>query len=393
MDMEAMKFTGSATSCKVFASDPEATAEAQIRTFLDCPAFAGCHIRIMPDVHAGAGAVIGFTSPVGPGVCPNVIGVDIGCGVLALPLTDQPIDFPAFDERVRNAVPSGFATRDSIHPNVATLFHGFGLGKNFLGFLADVEALSIHIGGDPKRAINSIGTLGGGNHFIELDHSAKTGSLWLALHSGSRNFGLRIANFHQDIAKRRHPEAGALAWLEGEEAQDYLRDMRLAQTYARLNRIAMADAIAVAVFGDRRGFDFNSRVESVHNYIDDDGMIRKGAISAKQGESVVIPWNMRDGMILGIGRGNPDWNESAPHGAGRRMGRMEAKRRLSLDDFRDTMRAAGVWSSCVGSDTLDEAPDAYKPAATVEAWLGATVEIVDRLRPVYNFKASEEERR
>lgn len=380
--MEALEFTGSQASCKVFATGLEATAEQQIRTFLDCQAFAGCHIRVMPDVHAGAGAVIGFTSPVGPGVCPNVIGVDIGCGVLAVRLDTCDCDFPALDAHVRKHVPSGFNIHERPHH----------LTADCPDLFTATDEIAARIGADPGKVRRAAGTLGGGNHFIEVDRADFDGALWLAIHSGSRNFGLRIANWHQARAKARHPEAGALAWLEGDEAAEYLADMRIAQAYAEANRIMMA-AIIAQFFGgpaDIDGDESVDMVQSVHNFIGDDDVIRKGAISAKAGERVVIPWNMRDGIILGVGKGNPDWNESAPHGAGRRMGRMEAKRRLSMDDFRATMAGAGVWSSCIDRDTLDEAPDAYKPHAEVEAWLGETVEIVDRLRPVYNFKASEE---
>jgi len=374
--VEALKFTGSQASCKVFTDELEATAETQIHTFLDCPAFAGCQIRIMPDVHAGAGAVIGFTSPVGPGICPNVIGVDIGCGVLSVNLGIQEADFPKLDAYIRGHIPSGFASRQTPH----------WLTDEAAELLAATDEIATRIGADPAKVRRSAGTLGGGNHFIEVGRADFGGRLWLTIHSGSRNFGLRVANHHQKIAQAQRPEFGQLAYLTGDDAESYLRDMRRAQRFASLNRHIMAAEIVG--FWDQGLPAKVDLVESVHNFIGDDNIIRKGAISAMAGESVVIPWNMRDGIVLGVGLGNEDWNQSAPHGAGRRMGRKEAKRTLSVDDFRATM--AGVWSSCVGVDTLDEAPAAYKPAAEVEAWLGETVHITNRLRPVYNFKATGE---
>jgi len=379
--MEALTFTGSATSCKVFTGHIEATAEAQIAAFLDCPAFAGCQIRIMPDVHAGAGAVIGFTSPVGPGVCPNVIGVDIGCGVMAVRLGSGGADFPSLDAFIRRLIPSGFSVRQTAIPR-EILDEECGEG-----FADSIEALAVKVGCEPGKVLRAVGSLGGGNHFIEVDQD-RDGDLWLTLHSGSRNFGLRVATYHQKIAESIMGKCGGLAWLECDNALAYLSDMRIAQRYAGINRLTMAREIVGGFFG----FDLGALrvVESVHNFIGADDIIRKGAISARCGEPVVIPWNMRDGLILGEGLGAADWNYSAPHGAGRRMGRKEAHRTLSVDVFTAAMADAGVWSSCVGKDTLDEAPEAYKPYSEIEAWLGETVRITNRLFPVYNFKASEE---
>ena len=376
--MTPKTFTGSQASCKVFATDLEPTAETQIATFLDCPAFAGCQIRIMPDVHAGAGAVIGFTSPVGPGVCPNVIGVDIGCGVLANRVGIGDVVFAALDAYIRRYVPSGFAIHQ--HPHTLT--------AELEPLLEATGEIATRIGADPDKVRRSLGTLGGGNHFIEVGRADSDGALWFAIHSGSRNFGLRVAKWHQDIAKRERPEYGQLAYLTGDAADAYLRDMRIAQKFAEANRTIMAATLAGFDGWPHGASDPHVQVESVHNFIGDDGIIRKCAIQALPGQCVVIPWNMRDGMILGTGFGNADWNYSAPHGAGRVMGRKEAKRSLSVADFKTTMRDAGVWSSCIGADTLDEAPVAYKPRETVEAWLTETVRIEDRIRPVYNFKAT-----
>jgi len=383
-----LEYQGTYASCKVFTDSIEPEAVQQIYGFLNCPAFEGSQIRIMPDVHAGAGAVIGFTATLTDKIVPNVIGVDIGCGVLAYRLVDQTLDFEVFDKFLRANVPSGFSLREKEFSGVKRLFlTHFG---NPYGMMADqldafqkaVNDIAVKVGADTGKVWRSLGTLGGGNHFIEIDQDG-SGHLWLVLHSGSRNFGLRIAGYHQKKAEARMGPRGGLAWLEGDEAQDYLIDMRVAQVYARLNRLIMLEALAGLW---TRGQD--TVVESVHNFIGDDNVIRKGAISAKAGERVVIPWNMRDGLVLGTGKGNPDWNNSAPHGAGRKMGRGAAKRTLSLEDFQQTM--TGVWSSCIGKETLDEAPAAYKDCSEVEACLGDTVEITVRLKPVYNFKAGKD---
>lgn len=381
-----LELRGQFASCRVFADHVEQTAIAQIYGFLNCPVFEGAQIRVMPDVHAGAGAVIGFTATLGDRVVPNVIGVDIGCGVQAVPVDDVS-DFAAFDAHLRATVPSGFAAREAVHPNLVALYARWFARASWDAFVADVDRLAAKIGTDPAHTWRSLGTLGGGNHFVELDRD-EAGRTFLVVHSGSRHFGLRVATHHQKKAIARMGKRGGLEWLEGDDAAEYLADMRVAQRFAMLNRLAMLDALLGFWGGAELRPD--DVVTSVHNFIGDDGVIRKGAISAKAGEAVIIPWNMRDGLVLGVGRGNPDWNASAPHGAGRCMGRGEAKRTLRLDDFAATMRDAGVWSSCVGRDTIDEAPAAYKPAGEVEAALAETVEVRARLRPVYNFKAGGE---
>lgn len=331
-----------------------------------CGVFDPETIQIMPDVHAGAGSVIGFTAPLGDKVIPNVIGVDIGCGVSALRL---PVDMAPylsdFDDSVRNTIPAGF----SVHQVPVPLECGLHDKVASIG-----RKLSLDIG----RVWRSIGTLGGGNHFIEIDRSRETGDCWLLIHSGSRNFGLQIALWHQKKAKANHPEAGELAWLEGDDAAEYMADMRVAQEYAARNRAAMIAALYPGLSAD---------IDTVHNFIADDDIIRKGAIQAMPGQRVIIPWNMRDGAVIGIGKGNPDWNFSAPHGAGRTMGRGDAKRNLSMDDYKVAM--TGIFSTCVNSSTLDEAPMAYKAPAAIEAALAETVEVTEHLTPIYNFKAAE----
>jgi RNA-splicing ligase RtcB len=395
-----MDFTGKETSGRVFTLDIEQEAISQVMAFLNHPAFTGCQIRIMPDVHAGAGSVIGFTSPLGKGVIPFVIGVDIGCGVQAVQVPEvcSGFDFKKFDDYLRASVPSGFNVRQTAHPALRSLFLRYlGNPPRWTQFQSDIEALAAKIGADEGHVWRSIGTLGGGNHFVEIDRD-NDGRFWVVIHSGSRNFGLKVAEFHQRKAMLAHgapplskkgvpvSKPTGLEWLEGADAEEYLRDMRVAQQMAMLNRLTMLEALLDPI-GDWTDWPL---VTSVHNYIGDDDIIRKGAISAKAGEPVIIPWNMAEGLIIGEGKGNADWNNSAPHGAGRKMSRGAAKRTLSLHAYQQQMAAAGIWSSCVDEATLDEAPGAYKDAQSVEACIGDTVEVKNRLRPVYNFKASED---
>lgn len=400
--MEHKEYQGKATSAKVFTALLEETAETQIREFLDHPAFDGLKVRIMPDVHAGAGAVIGFTSTLGDKIIPNVIGVDIGCGVITARMAGpdaEPDDLARFDEALRRVVPSGFSVHER-QVDACSLKWQFDMldrrprWATFDNFASDVREVCDRLNLDHGRVWRSIGTLGGGNHFVEIDRSVGTGDLWLTVHSGSRNFGLQIANYHQKIAISQCGKMGGLEYLTGDDALQYMADMQTAQLYALLNRRVMMNVLfEAATFNNIpcvEDVPSDCMVESTHNFIDfEDRVIRKGAIRAHTDELMVIPWNMRDGIIIGRGLGNEDWNQSAPHGAGRRMGRQEAKRRLSVDTFAEQMRASGVWSSCVGRDTLDEAPDAYKPSTEIEASLGETVEVIDRLLPIYNFKASE----
>ena len=367
-----LEFQGKHATCKVMIDTVEETAIKQIHAFLDCPAFEGAQIRIMPDVHAGAGAVIGFTSTLTDKVIPNVVGVDIGCGIASVCLGDRAVDFAVFDAFVRGNVPSGFTVHERI-PEI----EDFDL-------LESVKEVVVQTTQEWGRVIRSFGTLGGGNHFIELGRD-EAGSLWLTVHTGSRNFGLRVAAWHQDIAIKTMGKLGGMEWLEGDAANAYLHHMAVAQCYAARNREMILEKLVEGFFAAPLGEV--PIVESVHNYIDlQDKMIRKGAIAAHEGQRVVIPWNMRDGLIIGVGKGAADWNESAPHGAGRVMGRGQAKRTLKVEDFTASM--AGIWSSCVGADTLDEAPMVYKDSATVEAALNQTVGILHRVKPVYNFKAS-----
>lgn len=369
---------GEYAECKVFNDDVEEEAVKQIYGFLNHPAFEGLQIRIMPDVHAGAGAVIGFTSTLGDKVIPNVIGVDIGCGIRSFCIgSNVDVDFAELDSIIREHIPSGFSVRAKMPQRY--IWDNSHIRKDFL---SDVEKVCELTNQDFSRVSLSLGTLGGGNHFIEVGEDERM-RLWLTVHTGSRNFGLKVALFHQAIAKAKNPH-GDLSYLEGEDKDLYCQHMMIAEEYAYINRSLIGNLIFQAMKWPTP----QAVVESVHNYIDfNDKVVRKGAIRAAKGEYVVIPWNMRDGLIIGRGKGNPDWNNSAPHGAGRVMGRNQAKKTLSLDEFKETM--AGVWSSCVSAATLDEAPMVYKEAAVIEALLEPTVVIVHRVKPLYNFKASE----
>ena len=366
-----LEYTGEYASCKVLIDDIEETAVQQIYSFLNCPAFEGAQIRIMPDVHAGAGAVVGFTSTLTDKLIPNVVGVDIGCGVRSVCLgkvENLSRRLPALDEFVRKEIPFGFG----IHST-----------KQYRGpHDHEYEAVAEATEQDSTRVLKSIRTLGGGNHFIEVGKD-EAGEYWLTVHTGSRNFGLKIANYHQQKAVRTVGKGHGLEWLEGEAALLYLEHMKVAQQFAKENRYMIIDKIMYGFFEIESPY---WDIDSVHNYIDfADNMIRKGAISAHDQEMLVIPWNMRDGLIIGRGKGSTDWNLSAPHGAGRVMARGQAKRSLRVEDFEKQME--GIWTSCVSKNTLDESPAVYKDPATVKEAIADTVEIIHVVKPVYSFKA------
>lgn len=395
-----LEFKGQYAEAKVFNDHIEQEAISQIYGFLNCAVFEGAQIRIMPDCHSGSGAVIGFTCPVGDKVIPNVIGVDIGCGVLMMQ-TDANMDafledhgFADFDKWLRANVPCGFAHRTSVYSDLEKMFEAFGPWRSincfsYQDFLKEVRDVGKKIDQSLDQILLQAGTLGGGNHFIEIDEATSaSGYKCLTVHTGSRNFGLKIAEHHQKKAQdlvaggNRRNE---LAWLEGDNAREYLHDMRIAQVFAALNRRIILDALMKACGGT---VIHHNLIESVHNFIGDDNIIRKGAVSAQKGEGVLIPWNMKDGLILGVGRGNADWNNSAPHGSGRKMSRNAAKKTLDVEAFEAEMQDAGIWSSCVGKNTLDESPGAYKATEEIMELIGDTVHVVTAFKPVYNFKAS-----
>lgn len=408
---------------KIFTDNIEPCALDQIRELLSIDAFSGSRIRIMPDVHAGAGCVIGFTGDLGDRVIPNIVGVDIGCGmrVLKLGRLGDP-DFHAFNEHILANVPSGTEVRDANR--------GFGcLADGETALLREAKELvsGLFCHGElknPDRIDRAVGSLGGGNHFIELNRD-DDGNLYLVIHTGSRNLGKQVAEIYQARAvrhltpgndtfeqrlrrtideyraagrgaelrelvpamRRRQSEAkptlpADLCYVEGALREEYLHDMRLCQRWAVLNRRLIA-SLLLKFFP---GAAVEETFESVHNYIGDDNIIRKGAISASEGERCIIPLNMRDGSLLCTGLGNPDWNRSAPHGAGRLLSRSQAYERITMADFEASM--SGIYSESVTAFTRDESPMAYKPASEIIAHIGDTVRIDRIIRPVFNFKAT-----
>ncbi len=376
MSQKFIYLEGKYTSAKIFTGSIEQGVKEQTINMCNNPAFAGAKIRIMPDCHKGKGSVIGFTATVEERIIPNTVGVDINCGMYTTELGQMKIDYRKLDNYIRRNIPSGFKKNKAVSENIKP-----ELEKKIRNVCRKFNL-------DENKQLRGIGSLGGGNHFIEID-LAKDGTKYLVIHTGSRNFGLQVCNFHQNRAiqycKSKNydvPKAGA--FLEGEWAEEYFQDMKVAQQYADANRREITRRILN--FFD---LDINS-VESFqtrHNYIDfEDKIIRKGAISAHKGEKVLIPLNMRDGSILAVGKGNEDWNYSAPHGAGRVMSRRQAKKRINIDDYKKSMQS--IYTTSVSKSTLDEAPFAYKSAELILNDIKATVEVVEIMRPVYNFKAN-----
>ena len=354
---------------KIFTDDVEAYAEAQVKMICDNEVAEGSKICMMPDIHPGKIAPIGLSMTVGHKVIPQLLGVDIGCGMTCVKLNRTNAEFQRLDKVIRENVPSGFAIRDAAH-------HMAG------EFSYEELRCARHI--NVQKAERSLGTLGGGNHFIELDKGAD-GSMYLVVHTGSRHLGEEVAEYYTSLASRRLKEQGRevpyyLSCLEGDDREAYLEDVRIIQGYAELNRQIIVREIL-------RGMKWKAvdQFSVPHNYLDDWGVLRKGSISARAGENVVIPINMRDGILLGVGRGSAEWNCSAPHGAGRRLKREDVKSRFTVSDFKKEMQ--GIYSSCIGADTLDEAPFAYRSMEEIAEQIKDTVEVTDILKPVYNYKA------
>lgn len=394
-----IQLNGKYNHAKVFNDNVEETAMGQIIELCNQEFTQGSQIRMMPDLHAGAGCVIGTTMTIQDKIVPNLVGVDIGCG-MAVAIIDthkDDVNFDQLDDVIRKHIPHGFNIRGSRHK-----------------FADRVKFSDVRAPINLNRAENSIGTLGGGNHFIEVNET-EDGRIMLVIHSGSRNLGKTVAEHYQnraydelmninDIQERvindlkaqgRQSEIQAalkdikrpkfkkeLAWLEGQSFQDYMHDMKIAQGYATLNRQAMVDEIVT-----RMGWTIADAFTTIHNYIDMDTMIlRKGAISAQDGERVIIPINMRDGSIIATGKGNPDWNFSGPHGAGRLMSRSKAKELVDMAAFRETMD--NVWTTSVNESTMDEAPFAYKPINEITDNIGESLAIEQIAKPLYNFKSN-----
>ena len=404
--MDVIEIKGKVNTAICYAKVVEDEAIEQIRRMCDYAMTEGAKIRIMPDVHAGKGCTIGTTMTITDKAVPNVVGVDIGCGMYTVCLGKEEIDFAKVDEAA-HFIPSGMNVWE-------------GRMEHFdLTGLACYRELR-----DAKRLERSLGTLGGGNHFIEIDRSAD-GTNYLVIHSGSRNLGKQVAEHYQKLAidlnrgygeyfkkrdeiirtykeqgrkneiqealKQLHKEVYEgplsmpedLCYLEGKYLVDYLHDVEICQEFARRSREKMAEILI-----ERAGLTAGESFHTIHNYIDTKEMIlRKGAIAAHKGEKVLIPINMRDGSVLAVGKGNPEWNYSAPHGAGRVMSRTKAKNTLSLDEYKETMK--GVYTTSINEHTLDEAPMAYKRLEDIIDVISASVDVIDVMKPVYNFKASD----
>lgn len=367
-----IEIKGKYNTAKVFTDSIEENAFMQIENMCNQEFVAGSDIRIMPDVHSGAGCTIGTTMTISDKIVPNLVGVDIGCGIETIKLNCNYIEPQKLDKIIYQNIPSGKETRKTAHCFAERI---------------DLDELICKKAVNTKRGYLSIGTLGGGNHFIEVDKD-NDGNIYLCVHSGSRNIGLQVANHYQKKAQEyckdnRISVEKALAYVEGSLMEDYLHDMKIMQEYAALNREAMVDVIL-------RGMNVKA-VESfstIHNYIDMDSMIlRKGAVSAAEGQKLLIPINMRDGSLICIGKGNDDWNSSAPHGAGRLFGRKAARERFSMSEYKESME--GIYTTSVNNDTLDECPMAYKSMEDITSHIGETAEIVNVIKPVYNFKAGE----
>ncbi len=391
---------GKYNEATVYTSSIEQESISQIIELCNQEIYKGCKIRVMPDVHAGMGCTIGLTMVIDGAVTPNLVGVDGGCGVEAVKLNTKNISLDRLDSFIHENIPSGFNVRGDYHPLVGR--------EDFLMGLRCYDYISL------ERAKLSIGTLGGGNHFIELNEGSD-GSLYLCVHSGSRYLGKQVCDYYQKIAweslkkgdtqeiikrlkalgreneieeelkKISKPKVKKdLAYLTGDNYQNYLNDMVQVKEYAVLNREVILQEILKGM-----GIKRVDTISSTHNFIEksdgDKPIIRKGAISAYKHQKVIIPINMRDGSIIGIGKGNLDWNYSAPHGAGRIMSRSKAKENIPLKEYEKSME--GIYSTSVGQSTLDEAPQAYKPIEEIVENIKDTVDIVDIIKPVYNFKS------
>lgn len=393
-----LELKGKYNTAKVFTDNVDNETISQVIELLNQDYINDAKIRIMPDCHAGAGCVIGTTMTISDKVCPNLVGVDIGCGMLAVRIAEKDVDLPKLDDVINTYVPAGFNVNNE----------PLGNFNHLNGLVAPA---------DLPLAYRSIGSLGGGNHFIELDKD-EDGNLWLVIHTGSRHLGLEVAKYYQEFAykqlkdldvgdkiktviadlkakgrekeiektikvlKMQEPHIPkSLCYVSGQTFKDYIHDMEIVQKHAELNRKYIADTVI-----EKMGWHICEKFQTIHNYIDTKNLIlRKGYVSARDGEKLIIPINMRDGSLICVGKGNPDWNYSAPHGAGRILSRSEAKDAVGIDEFRESMK--GIYSSSVMESTIDESPMVYKPMEEIMENIKDTVDIVKVIKPVYNFKA------
>lgn len=367
-----IELKGKYNEAKIFTDVADEASVSQVLLLLDQEFVSGSKIRLMPDIHAGAGCTIGTTMTVADKIVPNLVGVDIGCGMETIRIKEKHIELQKLDKLIYEKIPSGFNVREKIHRYFENI---------------NLENLHCYKNIDFKRAEKSLGTLGGGNHFIEADKDDE-GNIYIVVHSGSRHLGLEVANYYQEEGYKALTGSAKqtnipkpLAYVSGDLFEEYIHDMKIVQRYAELNRQAMMDEII-------KGMKIHivDQFTTIHNYIDTDAMIlRKGAVSAKKDEKLLIPINMRDGSLICIGKGNDDWNQSAPHGAGRLMSRSSAKESFTVSEFKKQM--SGIFTTSVNKDTLDECPMAYKGMDDIINNIGDTVEIVRIIKPIYNFKA------
>ncbi len=399
-----IEIRGKYNEARIFTDVADSASIAQVQQLCDQEFAAGSRIRLMPDIHAGAGCTIGTTMTITDKVVPNLVGVDIGCGMETIRIREKRLELQKLDRLIREKIPSGFSIREKAH----RYFSQINLNELCCARHADLP-----------RAERSIGTLGGGNHFIEADRDDE-GNLYIVVHSGSRHLGVEVAGYYQEAGYRmlnRADDASAealiarmkaegrrkeiqkelkklknqkrtsipkaLAYVSGELFEQYIHDMKIVQHFAMLNRQAMMDEIVGGM-----KLHVEEQFATIHNYIDTDAMIlRKGAVSARAGERLLIPINMRDGSLLCVGRGNEDWNCSAPHGAGRLMSRADARQSFTVSEFKKQM--AGIYTTSVSRATLDECPMAYKGMQDILDNIGPTAEVVKIIRPIYNFKAGD----
>lgn len=397
-----IELKGKYNEAKIFTDVVDEASISQVLLLLNQEFVSGSKIRLMPDIHAGAGCTIGTTMTITDKIVPNLVGVDIGCGMETIKIKESHIELQKFDKLIYEKIPSGFNVREKTHRYFDEI---------------KLEDLFCYKHIDPRRAEKSLGTLGGGNHFIEADKDNE-GNIYVVVHSGSRHLGLEVANYYQEegykslnvstkqdidaliaelkIQGREHEIQKSitslkntkrtnipkqLAYVSGDLFEHYIHDMKIVQRYAELNRQAMIDEIIKGM-----KVHVTEQFTTIHNYIDTKAMIlRKGAVSAREGEKILIPINMRDGSLICVGKGNDDWNQSAPHGAGRLMSRSAAKQSFTVSEFKNQMR--GIYTTSVNKDTLDECPMAYKGIDDIVNNIGDTVDILQIIKPIYNFKA------